>query len=304
MMPGPMMPGPMMGGPVMPGSMMPGPMTQALPTEKEKVTFPEYVLEIPDVLLIDVLRAIPKGPSLVQPTDALAITCAQALEEEPVKGVYRVTADGRVHLGAHYGSVVVADMTVEQAQDAIRKQLGTVVAKPVVTASLVVEGCVQQMSGRQAIASDGTIRLGKYGNVYVCGMTLDHAKAAIEQHLCNFLVRPEVSISVAASRSKFYYVIADTGCGEQVFRFPATGNETVLDALALINGVTSPGPMRRIWVARPAPPSCGLPDQILPVDWFAVTRAGNTRTNYQLLPGDRVFVVGMPNAPFIAPAGW
>ncbi len=295
--------GPMMPGPMAPGPMMPMPVAPTLPTEKEKITFPEYVLEIPDVVVIDLAHAIPKGPNLVQPTDALSITCAQAFDDEPIKGVYRVTSDGRVHLGGHYGSVVVANMTVEQAQEAIRQQVGSVVAKPVVSASLVVDGCVQQICGRQSLASDGTVRLGKYGSIYVCGMTLDQAKAAIEQRLCQFLVRPEVSICLAASRSKFYYLIADTGCGEQIFRFPATGNETVLDALALVNGVTVPGPMRQIWVARPAPPSCGMPDQILPVDWMAITRAGNTRTNYQLLPGDRVFVVGIPNTPFVATAG-
>jgi polysaccharide export outer membrane protein len=288
---------------MMPCPAMPAPTPPALPTEKEKVTFPEYVLEIPDVLAIDVCRAVPKGASLVQPSDCLSINCIPALQEEPVNGVYRVTSDGCVHLGAHYGSVVVANMTPEKAEEAIRRQLETVISKPAVTATVVVEGGMQQVCGRQAIASDGTIRLGKYGSVYVCGMTLDQAKAAIEQHLCNFLVRPEVSVSVAASRSKFYYVIANTGCGEQIFRFPATGNETVLDAMAMINGVTAPGPTRRVWVARPAPPSCGMPDQVLPVDWYAVTRAGNTRTNYQLLPGDRVFVVGMPNAPFVTTAG-
>jgi hypothetical protein len=37
--------------------------------------------------------------------------------------------------------------------------------------------------------------------------------------------------------------------------------------------------------------STGLPEQILPVDWNGITRAGNTRTNYQLLPGDRLYVV-------------
>jgi protein involved in polysaccharide export with SLBB domain len=279
-------------------------MVPNLPTEKEKVTFPEYVIEIPDVLAIEIMRAIPKGPHLVQPTDCLSVNCPQALREEPINGVYLVSANGRVNLGSHYGTVQVADLTQEQAQDAIRKHLATIVTNPTVTASLAIDGSLQQVCGRQAVASDGTIRLGVYGGVYVCGLTLDQARVAIENQLSNYLVRPEVSINVAASRSKFYYVIADTGCGEQIFRFMATGNETVLDALSMINGVTVPCPTRRVWVARPAPPTCGMPDQILPVDWLAITRAGNTRTNYQLLPGDRVYVLGLPNAPFVPPAGW
>src|SRR5262249_61670671 len=43
-----------------------------------------------------------------------------------------------------------------------------------------------------------------------------------------------------------------------------------------------------IWVARPAP--AGGPHQVLPVDWRAVTALADTGTNYQLLPGDRVYV--------------
>jgi len=42
-------------------------------------------------------------------------------------------------------------------------------------------------------------------------------------------------------------------------------------------------------VARPAPADhCCL--QILPVDWRAIVQGGSTATNYQLFPGDRVYV--------------
>ena len=38
--------------------------------------------------------------------------------------------------------------------------------------------------------------------------------------------------------------------------------------------------------------------QILPIDWKGITRRGNTRTNYQVLPGDRVFVMSQPLTKF------
>ncbi|MGI9427961.1 MAG: hypothetical protein ACR2NM_04845, partial [Bythopirellula sp.] len=31
-------------------------------------------------------------------------------------------------------------------------------------------------------------------------------------------------------------------------------------------------------------------DQILPVDWVAITQRGDIHTNYQILPGDRLYV--------------
>ena len=44
-----------------------------------------------------------------------------------------------------------------------------------------------------------------------------------------------------------------------------------------------------MWVARPGSNECDG-DQILPIDWLAVTQRGDATTNYQLLPGDRLYV--------------
>lgn len=286
-------------GPPMAAPLMAPPMAYApvpnLPTEKQKVTHPEYTIEIPDILLIDVIRAIPKGPYRIQPLDAVAIYCQPTLQDEPISAVYQVGPDGRVILGPSYGSVLIADLTVEQAEEAIRRHMAMIVKTPRVTVSLASIGAVQQIRGEHIVNPDGTVRLGKYGSVYICGMTLDQAKATIEQHLSATLVRPEVSLSIYAYNSKFYYVITDgAGYGEQVFRLPSTGNETVLDAMSMIGGLPIVASKRRIWVARPAAPGSGCRDQILPIDWCGITRAGNTRTNYQLLPGDRIYVMAQP----------
>jgi polysaccharide export outer membrane protein len=66
-----------------------------------------------------------------------------------------------------------------------------------------------------------------------------------------------------------------------------TGNETVLDAIAQIQGLEQVS-SKKIWIARPTRDTQRV--QILPVDWFAVTEQGTPHTNYQILPGDRVFI--------------
>jgi len=74
--------------------------------------------------------------------------------------------------------------------------------------------------------------------------------------------------------------------GERVLRFPHTGNETVLDALA---NVVPPNSIGRVWIERPV----GNSNQpvIMPVDdRVGITVHGKSDTNYQLLSGDRVFV--------------
>ena len=67
---------------------------------------------------------------------------------------------------------------------------------------------------------------------------------------------------------------------------PSTGNETVLDAIANIQGLAAQS-SKKIWISRP---NSSHRPTILPVDWYAITERGEVTTNYQVLPGDRVFV--------------
>jgi protein involved in polysaccharide export with SLBB domain len=120
-------------------------------------------------------------------------------------------------------------------------------------------------------------------------MTVDEARARIEAHLSQFLQQPEISVDVVGYNSKVYYVITEgAGFGDAVTRVPITGNETVLDAIAHINGLAQVS-SKKIWIARPCPYQHGT-EQILTVDWVGVTKGAATATNYQVMPGDRIFV--------------
>ena len=111
---------------------------------------------------------------------------------------------------------------------------------------------------------------------------------AIQQYLWQYLEDPEISLDVYAYNSKFYYLILQgAGFGDQVYRVPITGNETILDALSQINGTTAVS-SKRIWIARPTPEPGKV--QVLPVNWEDITARAEVCTNYQVLPGDRVFV--------------
>ncbi len=87
---------------------------------------------------------------------------------------------------------------------------------------------------------------------------------------------------------KFYVITAGAGLGENMQAFPITGNETVLDAIARTPGLPQVS-SKTMWVARPTPAEKGG-DNILPIDFVAISQ-GLTDTNYQLLPGDRLFIV-------------
>jgi len=62
----------------------------------------------------------------------------------------------------------------------------------------------------------------------------------------------------------------------------------VLDALSNVEGLSGTS-SEEIWVSRPCRNSLGG-NQSLPVNWPAISQAADTTTNYQILPGDRVFV--------------
>jgi polysaccharide export outer membrane protein len=151
----------------------------------------------------------------------------------------------------------------------------------------------QPVRGQHLVRPDGTIGLGIYGSAYVAGLTLDQARAVIAHEIgkrvTDFDPR-DLSVDVLAYNSKVYYVITDGGgFGEQVYRLPVTGYETVLDAVAQINGLPPVASKKHIWVARPcAASACG--QMILPVNWKAITCDGMPETNYQIFPGDRVYV--------------
>jgi polysaccharide export outer membrane protein len=156
----------------------------------------------------------------------------------------------------------------------------------------------QPIRGQHLVRPDGTVGLGIYGSVPVAGLTLEQAKMVIgdliSQRVPDLDLR-NLYVDVLGYNSKFYYVVTDGGgYGEQVYRFPITGSDTVLDAISQIQGLPPVASKKRIWVARPVAPNCGGGWQTLPVDWIAITQCGQTATNYQVMPGDRIYVEANP----------
>jgi polysaccharide export outer membrane protein len=200
----------------------------AVPREFEKQSLPPYVVEPPDILLINASNAI-------------------TLPTQPLQGQHLVRPDGTINLGI-YGSVYVAGLNLDQIRD-------------------VVANVLKARHAR---------RRGEDNKPSEKEMTLEE-------------IELELQVDVLAYNSKVYYVITDGGgYGEQVYRISATGNETVLDALSQINGLPAVASKKRIWVAR-ATPDHSQP-MILPVDWCGIVRSGSAATNYQIFPGDRIYV--------------
>src|SRR5262245_36466780 len=260
---------------------------QLVPNGLHKVSLPPYTIEPPDILLIDAQRIIPKAPFHIEPLDVLQVEVEGAKPESPIRGLYLIEPGGMLNLGPGYGKVKVGGLSLEEAAAAVTRHLKRILTSPQVSISLNESGGQQQIVGQHLVAPDGTVNLGTYGQVYVAGMTIAEATAAIDKHLTDYLESPQVSVDVFAYNSKVYYVITEgAGFGDNIQRFPVTGNETVLDAISQVQGISRTS-SKNIWIARPTDSGC---DQILPVRWDEVVAGGVECTNYQVLPGDRVFI--------------
>jgi polysaccharide export outer membrane protein len=169
------------------------------------------------------------------------------------------------------------------------------------------------IEGERLVRPDGTISLDFYGSVYVNGLTLDEIKEKIVIHLRNYInddvlglvgenqqtgkkfeIPPaesdRVFVDVAAYNSKVYYVQGDVNAPG---RLPIVGNETVLDAINNVGGLLPTASTVKIKLVRPAPPGACCA-QTLPINLPAIVQAGDVTTNYQLMPGDRIYVYRDP----------
>ncbi len=144
------------------------------------------------------------------------------------------------------------------------------------------------------VGADGFVDLGLAGEVYVNGLTLAEAEERIAVELNDQArrdgARPSrpyrVSVRLANGQSKYYYVL---GTVANQGRYKANANDTVLDGI-LQAGLRTNSVPEKAYLVRPHP--LGGHEQVFKIDWCGIKDRGDTLTNYQLFPGDRIVVPG------------
>ena len=140
----------------------------------------------------------------------------------------------------------------------------------------------------QRVMVDGTIDLSEYGRIVVAGMTVEQIEVAIEERIESIATRRHgVNVRLLEANAAQVYVLGEVGSPAA---YPLLGRETVLDAILQAGGLTSRASPCDIVLVRPTPPcECRV---VLPVCYRQITQLGDTTTNYQLQPGDRIYVGG------------
>lgn len=138
----------------------------------------------------------------------------------------------------------------------------------------------------QPVLPDGSIDLGQYGRLIVAGLRLEEIETMV-----NSAVRAEerdagqFNVRLISPQSAVYYVLGDVNSPGA---YPYLGRETALDAIMAAGGLSDRGSRCDIVLSRPS-----LPDDcrtVMPICYDHIVQLGDTSTNYQVAPGDRIFV--------------
>jgi polysaccharide biosynthesis/export protein len=283
-----------------------------------------YRIDPQDILRIDVLGTLPKSPihgrnrvdsdgtmdlgipygkvhvagltveeaeaetlrslQLILKNPMVSVSLFQSAAAQQLSKTYRVGPDGRINFG-RFGFVNVAGKTVGEAKKAIEEHLAQYFDSPQV--GLDVRD-FNSMSYYVIVPRDRNGYSELEEERMMNAQDIEYSRATYYRDGMRAAAGPWTEArspwgeSLRVSR-------APLGDWSEA-RFAITGNETVLDVISQLG----PKEQRRmsskvIWIARPAPDGNG-PEQILPVNWTAIVRDGRTDTNYQIMPGDRIYV--------------
>jgi protein involved in polysaccharide export with SLBB domain len=146
-----------------------------------------------------------------------------------------------------------------------------------------------RLPGDQLVLQDGTIDLGEFGRPVVAGRTVPQIEAEVQRLIAAKAKDKQeeslVNVRLVGRVSKVFYVLGEVNAPGA---FPLSGRETVLDGIIAAGGITRRANTKKVILSRPTQPDgCRV---VLPVCYDNVVQLGDTSTNYQLLPGDRIFI--------------
>lgn len=153
-----------------------------------------------------------------------------------------------------------------------------------------------QLSGSYQIPAGGVIQLPLIGSISIQGLTLEQASTAISQAYRQILKRPQVTVSLQATRPLnvwisgevnrpgSYTIALNSGAGN----VPSVQFPTLVQALEKAQGVTQIADVRRVELRRRAGGVSQI--QITTFDLLEYLQTGNVPVDITLRDGDTIFV--------------
>ena len=133
------------------------------------------------------------------------------------------------------------------------------------------------------VRPDGRISFDLIGDLFVQGKTLEEIRRDITDQAEKFILQPDVTVILSESNSRQYYVFGEV---ESPGAYPLVGDVDMVNALASAGGPTQYAKLDAAWLVRPTEGE----SVTYQVNFEEITRLGDATTNYELQPGDVVYV--------------
>jgi len=138
------------------------------------------------------------------------------------------------------------------------------------------------ITGEYRIDPDGNVQLHLVGTVHLEGLTLEEARVMLNERLGEYLLNPDVTLTLTTIRSRYVYVLGYVA-HQRVLTIGT--RDTVLDVLASCGGELYDARLDCVKVIRG-----GLANpEILTVDLLATIQDGDFSQNIVVQPGDIIY---------------
>lgn len=231
----------------------------AMPRELATAPLPVYIIEIGDTILIEPVKF---DSTIRLPGDQI------------------VKPDGFVSLG-EFGRIYAHGKTIEQVEGEAQAQINDHLRFDLERAHqneraerLRVE---RESAGELDSTDEGDLPLKSEADA--------EELVLLQRRIDASLLANEISARLVNWDSKKIYVLGEVNSPGS---FAFTGNQTALDGIIEAGGMTSQANRHQIVVARPT--TCDSCRVVMKICYDQIVQLGDSSTNYQLQPGDRVFV--------------
>lgn len=134
-----------------------------------------------------------------------------------------------------------------------------------------------QFSGQYTVHTDGKFTMPLVGDIQAGGLTAVEVEPLVVQALSKLLVKPLVTVTVAAVLSRKYYLDGEIN---RPGEYPLQGPTTVLDAISKAGGLRDFANPKKIYILRG--------DKKIPFNWKEVIHGKNLEQNIQIEAGDHI----------------
>ncbi len=142
-----------------------------------------------------------------------------------------------------------------------------------------------EFSGTYPINQEGKLQYKFVGDFEVSGLTKLELEQKIKQIISNYVISPEVNVTVVEYKSKVFYVLGEVGLPGKFFM--RSESIPVREAVFMAGLPAQTAGMRKCHIITPDKKGHA---KIKKVDLYAILYAGNLKKNIDMKPGDVLYV--------------